>query len=114
MSRLDAENSTHLNSDGVGRAEITERIVKINSQKLLDFLKEPEETDFELINIIAKKTHPKDSRHNGRINISFASKFCHYLCMFMFEGESYQDNYPIYDSVIRENLPKYLLHYDYL
>ncbi|SFC34377.1 hypothetical protein [Butyrivibrio sp. YAB3001] len=111
VKRLDVENSTHINSDGVGREEITKRIVEIEIPTLLEYLKYPEDTNFELFDRISEKTNPKDGKHHGRVNPSFASKFCHYLCFFMFDGDEYQDNYPIYDSVIRDNLPKYLKHY---
>ena len=53
-------------------------------------------------------------RINGesqRHNISFASKFCHYLCFWLFENEPEADNYSIYDSFVRNKLPDYIEHY---
>ena len=111
VERIDKENSTHLNTDGVGREVITDRIVKIGGKKLLEYLKYPEDTDFKLIDIISEKTVPKDKKHHGRINLSFASKFCHYMCLRIFEGYREQDNYPIYDSIICKTLPRYVAHY---
>ena len=112
VERLDKENSTHLNSDGVGREDITNRIVSIKKKKLLEYLRDPEGTNFELIDIIAEKTIPTDKVHHGRINLSFASKFCHYMCLQFFDGYREQDNYSIYDSVICRTLPKYVKHYN--
>ena len=111
VARIDSENSTHLNTDGVGREELTNRILKISHDKLLDYLKKPKSTKYELIRILEKKTQPRDMKHVGRINTSFASKFCHYMCIHLFEGTTYQDNYPIYDSIVRIVLPKYLKHF---
>ena len=34
-----------------------------------------------------------------------------YELIHLFEGTTYQDNYPIYDSIVRIVLPKYLKHY---
>ena len=39
VARIDSENSTHLNTDGVGREELTNRLLKIPHDKLLDYLK---------------------------------------------------------------------------
>ena len=111
VERIDNENSTHLNSDGIGRDVITERISRIPKKKLIEYLRYPEKTHFKLISIIARKTEPKNKKYRGKRNLSFASKFCHYLCLFLFEGETEQDNYPIYDSVIKRNLPKYVKYY---
>ena len=111
VERLDNENSTHLNSDCVGREEIPKRIASIQKRKLIEYLRYPEETDFKLLKIISEKTEPKDRKHHGKRNLSFASKFCHYMCLFLFEGEPEQDNYPIYDSVIKNNLNKYVEYY---
>lgn len=108
---IDSENSTHLNSDGVGREEISERIVLIPKQELIHYLKYPKQTVYSLIKTISEETHPKDNKHKSRRNPSFASKFCHYACLHLFEGQPEQDNYSIYDSILKENLPKYLKFY---
>lgn len=105
---IDRENSTHLNADGVGRDEITKRIVS-NKHDLIEMLKD--KNNLELFNLIQKETTPKDDEHHSRINTSFASKFCHYACMYLFEDQPEQDNYSIYDNVIREVLPLYALKY---
>lgn len=115
IAAVDRENSTHLNSDGVGRAEIFGRLLKIDKSQLVNYLREPGD-DLVLAKIIAEETHPTGMSKNGtpyypRKNISFASKFCHYACFYLFEGQPEQDNYSIFDNVLREVLPKYIAHY---
>lgn len=44
----------------------------------------------------------------ARTKPSFASKFCHYACFYIFEGTKYQDNYSIYDRILKTVLPWYL------
>ena len=116
VEAVDRENSTHLNSDGVGREEIINRISARSRAKLIECLKDPDGTDLWLINYISEATHPTGKSQNGnmykaRTNVSFASKFCHYACFYLFEGEAEQDNYSIFDYVLRKVLPKYISHY---
>ena len=108
VGAVDRENSTHLNADNTGRNEITARIAGIGKDKLIDYLKFPDKTDFKLIKIISEKTH---AAVKARYNLSFASKFCHYACFYLFEGCPEQDNYSIYDNVLKRVLPRYIKHY---
>lgn len=108
VEAVDRENSTHLNADKCGRAEIEERILAFGRDELIKCLKDPEYEDMKLVREIARKTSAKS---RARTNISFASKFCHYACYFIFEGTEYQDNYPIYDRVLKRALPLYLDYY---
>ena len=103
---LDKENSTHLNADGCGREEIKLRIL-IREKKILESL-ENRERGFELIDSLSERT--KQGK-GGRHNISFASKFCHFSCFYIFEGKDAQDNFSIYDGVVAKALPKYLAYY---
>lgn len=105
---VDRDNSTHLNADGVGREEITERICKIPLEKLLHYLQDPHGTKYKLVEIIARKT---SAAIRPRENKSFASKFCHYACFYLFEGKKEQDNYSIYDSILKNALPLYIDYY---
>jgi len=91
--------------DGVGRDEITARICDIPVEKLLNYLKNPHGTKYKLLDIIAKKT---GATIRPRENKSFASKFCHYACFYLFEGMDEQDNYSIYDSILKNALPLYI------
>lgn len=103
---IDRENSTHLNADGVGRKEILDRIIKIEKNNLIRLLNEPNKNNYELIKIISEKTS------EGRENFSFATKFCHYMCFYLFEGKKEQDNFSIYDGVLVNALPKYCEKYN--
>ena len=111
ISAIDRENSTHLNADGVGRMEITERILEIPPQELTNYLKEPAKYDYNLIKIISKRTRPQSSGKKPRVNYSFATKFCHYACFYLFNGYSEQDNFSIFDSVMEKALIKYIKRY---
>ena len=108
---IDSENSTHLNADGVGRKQMTERLVKLDKAKLVEYLRHPEKENYKLIEILTEKTVPEDSKYYGRKNFSFATKFCHYACFYLFEGYPEQDNYSIYDNVVRKVLPRYCVYY---
>ena len=111
---IDRENSTHLNSDGNGIDTITDRICGIKRKgDLVRYLKNPKGTDYKLLRSLETKTRPKGksqkgNKRVGRRNTSFASKFCHYACYYLFEDEMEQDNYSIYDSVIKKALPRYM------
>ena len=56
INAIDRENSPHLNADGVGRNEISERIMRIKRDKMIIFLKEPEKDNYELIKVISEST----------------------------------------------------------
>lgn len=109
VEAVDRENSTHLNADKCGRAEITERICRFPKDELLVCLKNPEYKDMLLVREISRTTSAKV---RARVNTSFASKFCHYACFYLFEGTEYQDNYSIYDGILRAVLPSYLGYYE--
>lgn len=109
---VDAENSTHINADKVGRKELTDRIVE-KKDNLLKDLKNTK--DYPLIRILSEETNPKDMAGNtnpARKNFSFATKFCHYACIYMFENKDveYRDSYSIYDNIVSNALKTY---YDY-
>jgi len=113
VSAIDRENSTHLNADGVGREEITERLLSIDKADLLVFLKTPNTStnSYKLISIISKTTNPTHSDYKPRINYSFATKFCHYACFYLFDGVPEQDNFSIFDNVLEKALLKYIKKY---
>ena len=110
VAAIDRENSAHLNADGKGREELASRIASLERPTLLRYLKRPGETEYELIEILRQQTHPEPPRR-PRSNLSFASKFCHYACYNIFEDRDEQDNYPIYDSVVKRALPMYVEYF---
>lgn len=107
IKRINSENSTRMSIDEMG--EIARRIIKHASTKdiLMNILKEK---NYSLIDEIAKpiNTKIKDSdKERNRSNFSFATKFCHYMCFYLFEGEECQDNFSIYDNIVIDVLPDY-------
>ena len=108
VESVDRENSTHLNADKCGRQEISERICRYNRDELIKCLMDPDYRDMGLIREISRIT---SAEHKARTNPSFASKFCHYACFYLFEGTEYQDNYSIYDGILKTVLPWYLGYY---
>ena len=74
---IDSENSTRLTTDGVGHEQMTERLARLGKDKLVDYLRQSKKENYKLIKILSEKTEPKDSKHYGRMNYSFATKFCH-------------------------------------
>lgn len=117
---VDAENSTHINADSVGREQLTSRIVSLGKD-LLTQLKNTK--DYPLIKLISKQTEPDGRTYklktgevkeiSPRENFSFATKFCHYACFFIFEDNDteYRDSYSIYDYVVSNALKE---HYDFV
>lgn len=102
---IDNENSTHLNSDNIGREAVTKRILNIHPDQLKEYIRTPGK-NYELINIIQKP-----QKNNEKNHLSFATKFCHYACLCLFEGTEFEDNYSIYDNVLKQALPKYIKRY---
>lgn len=102
---IDNENSTHLNSDNIGRKAVKEKLLNIKRKDLKNYLKNPG-NKYELINIIQTPQNSKEKNH-----LSFASKFCHYACLCLFNETEYEDNYSIYDNVLKKALPKYIKRY---
>ena len=109
VESVDRENSTHLNADNCGRLEITERLCRFDRAELVECLRDPDYDDMKLIREISRITSAKQ---RARMNPSFASKFCHYACFYVFEGTEYQDNYSIYDGILKAVLPMYLGYYE--
>lgn len=114
VSGIDRTNSTHINADGVGREELTERIVNIDKNLLSQYLKSPEKDNYKLIEILSEKTNPDPANPNmhARRNYSFATKFCHYTAFYLFEDEVEQDNFSIYDNIVAQNIGKYAKCYE--
>lgn len=99
--RIDKESSTHIYTTGndykgeKNGLQLTAEGIK-NIDGLLDRLSGG---DSELVCEIAGFT--------GMNKFSFASKFCAYMCRFLFEDKIQRDNYVVYDDVLAKTLPYY-------
>ena len=114
---IDKENKTHLNStkkikgkeklEKIGRKNVKEIIAGIENKELEKLLKNPKDNNYEIIDRIAKGK----GDYGEKTYYSFATKFCHYVCLQMFEGTEEADNFASYDKYVSENLPKYYEYY---
>ena len=105
INAVDRENGTHLNVQG-GRIEIFDRL-KVIDKELLDHLKNPTKdpnNKYWIIGEISRKG-------KGNENFSFATKFCHFMCFYLFKGQPEQDNFSIYDAALVKAIPKYYKKY---
>lgn len=108
---VDKENSTHINSDGVGREQLTDRIMA-RAQSLKEILSNVD-SGLTFIEELAEITTGVDEEHKARTNLSFASKFAHYACFYLFEeNDPRRDNFSIYDNVLNKALPIYIKKYN--
>ena len=104
IKAIDRDNGTRL-SVGKSRDMISDWLFK-NAKSIVDNLRN-RELGFHMIEDIASSLN----NARGRENYSFATKFCHYACIFWFEGDSEADNYSIYDNIVSNALPKYAERY---
>ena len=120
---IDNSNSTHINSDNMGRICIPRKIHKMQEAKSLKELLSDKEEEYELIKKIyepneltekeiedIKEKKGKDVKFKKNRNISFATKFCHYMTIKLtdtFNIEE-QDKYSIYDSFLAKAIPLYI------
>mgnify|MGYP000908594165 CR=1 FL=1 len=74
-------------------------------EKAKELLKD-EEKEYKLLNYIQTPQHKGEKNH-----FSFATKFCHYVSLIIFEGTEFEDNYSIYDNVLKKSLCKYVKRY---
>lgn len=102
IESIDRMNSTHLASEGQkggnrGRIKTAKGVYGIQNFRERLF-----NADAKLVKEIAN--------FGGKNNFSFASKFCSYLCRYLFKGMDQENNYCIYDEVVQSVLP-YFVHY---
>ncbi|MBR6934834.1 MAG: hypothetical protein IKH41_05040 [Clostridia bacterium] len=92
LTLLNAENSTHTSNEDIDQ-------IKKNILGIKETLKTRlQNADLTLVQ------HIIDGCKNTPL--SFATKFCHYACIYMFEDDA-RDNFPIFDDIMRKNLGKY-------
>lgn len=103
-TRINAENSTHLTNED--KDIICECIYKKCPN--INLLKEELEKDsYPLIELI-RKAQNNNGVSTKKNNYSFATKFCHYACYYLYknEDEKKRDLYPIYDSILSDYVKK--------
>ena len=101
---VDKENCTHINSDGVERKQLTNR--SMEKVKSLNEILSNIDSDLTFIEEIAAIICDVDIKHKARTNLSFANKYAHYACFYLFdEDEPRRDNFSIYDNVLNKALP---------
>ena len=105
---INKQNSTHASEEEF--KVLADKIKEFDEGKgkLLNFLCEPD-NNYSLINKLSKKKIKTKNRY--RSNFSLATKICQTLCFVINDGNKYQDNFMKFDSVLRDNLPKYLRAY---
>lgn len=121
VNAVDRENSTHLNSNSTKfsiepREMMRNKIQKIIADEQKNLKKRLENRDLDLVCELSntiREVKDNDEEIN-RECISFASKFCHYACLWLFDNKEKnepRDNYSIYDSVLFQALPIYEFRY---
>ncbi len=94
VTRLNAENSTRVSGDDKGIKKITENILNLDDLEGKLMRKE--------YSVIGKIIEGCD-----KVYFSFATKFCHYACMNLLDGDD-RDNFPIWDNVMKKWLGEYI------
>ena len=121
--RVDKENATHLSVSSlesndqsgntkIGIEKMAEYIVK-ECNDILDVLKS--DVDSSIVDrlsmcVIDQIRKDKDGNDIVLNKLSFASKFCTYMCRYAFAGKD-RDKFSIYDSVLCSILPYYMWKY---
>ena len=103
IESIDRMNSTHLASEGQkggnrGRIKTAQGVYNIKNFRERLF-----NADAKLVDEIAW--------FGGKNNFSFASKFCSYLCRYLFKDLPQENNYCIYDEVVQSVLPYFASYY---
>lgn len=115
VKAVDRENSTHLNADEEGYAEITRRIHDHDPSNLISLLKNPTPAagpKYVLIDELSKPVQSEVTKNEetiikSRSNFSFATKFCHYMAFYLFDGKRSRDNFSIYDGIMEKAIRKH-------
>ncbi len=107
---IDTFNKTHLESCKDGRTKMRDRICKACSDLngLVTKLNEPFDSNKSdhLISILTGEIDAK-KQDQKKFNLSFATKFCSYASFFL----TAKATYSIYDSIVSEYLPDYVIEY---
>ena len=100
--------------------KIVRSINKTNKTRMSDLEMDDIVTHLQIIkNELIKRLYNRDfcliceivNSTTRRKNYSFATKFCHYMCYWLFADKKQQDNYSIYDQVVATILGQYAAKY---
>ena len=110
LSVINSENSTHLLKKD--KEAIAEHIIKeyktFEAFKNALKHKENEKYTYTLVSSIRSLKSACTGPKTERDNYSFATKFCHYSCYYLFKNcAELRDLYPIYDGIIVKYLKDY-------
>ncbi len=96
---INSENSTHLRN--YEKVEICE-VIMSDCKTIDSFKSKLQDHSYPLIKLIRglKGRQVENEKKLIRDNYSFATKFCHYACYYIFKEDKDRDLYPIYDSVL--------------
>lgn len=103
VASVDRANGTQINRKNKRTRKILGERIK-NYQNLIVDLKNKE------LNLFYEIARPTDEISNKGQHPSFASKFCHFACYWLFDDEK-RDNFSIYDSVVSSILLVYAYKY---
>ncbi len=95
----------YIGSSAYWGSELRKVICSLGKSELKEYLYRPKENNYKLIDLITNA-----SGNEGNVYYSFATKLCHYACMYVVDGEE-KDNFSIYDRVIKSSLPMYIERY---
>lgn len=114
IKKIDLENSTHINSDTVGYNQLYHRI--IHKYENIDKLRKAlESEEYEIIPLLTLNTennlNDENKKKIGNRNISFATKFCAYMCIELFDDFDKRDRYAKYDRIVAKVIPLYLYYF---
>lgn len=98
MKCVAKENSLRMSDEEID--EISERVIEIGKEKFKEELAN-DNKKYELFKKLAEETK------RGNRNFSFASKFCHYASLQVFDDEEHRDAYSIYDALVSKAIPLY-------
>lgn len=93
VSSINAKNSTRMSADD--QAKIVDYLVLEQSRLIARLYNRDYCLICEIVNSATNK------------NYSFATKFCHYMCYWLFQDKRQQDNFSIYDNVVARILGQY-------
>ena len=105
LEQINTENSTRVKNDYL--KEVVLKNLNYLGSNLEQKLKNQ---DYSIIPDIYTIKDESKTKETQKTLLSYASKFCHFYCLHMFDDTTIADSFPIIDSILRKVIPIY----DYL